>query len=128
MSISTVSKAGRASTHKTPAFKRWLLAHPRFVLRFTPTSSSWLNLVQRWFGELTTKKLCGGTHTSVLLQTNYRPRTLEAAPRFVEDVVHDVIDRFELLLAADQGRSQLDYRIATIVSAAVQTRLPQCGG
>jgi len=54
-----------ASTHKTPAVKRWLAAHPRFVLHFTPTSSSWLNLVERWFGELTTKKLQRGTHRSV---------------------------------------------------------------
>lgn len=54
-----------ASTHKTPAIKRWLLAHPRFVLHFTPTSSSWLNLVERWFGELTTKKLQRATHHSV---------------------------------------------------------------
>jgi transposase len=54
-----------ASTHKTPAVKKWLLAHPRFVLHFTPTSSSWLNLVERWFGELTTKKLQRGTHRSV---------------------------------------------------------------
>src|SRR4051794_33786444 len=37
-----------ASTHKTPAVKRWLTAHPRFVLHFTPTSASWLNLVERW--------------------------------------------------------------------------------
>jgi transposase len=54
-----------ASTHKTPAIKRWLLAHPRFVLHFTPTSSSWLNLVERWFAELTTKKLRRGSHRSV---------------------------------------------------------------
>jgi transposase len=54
-----------SSTHKTPVIKRWLLAHPRFVLHFTPTSSSWLNLVERWFGELTTKKLQRGAHTSV---------------------------------------------------------------
>ena len=54
-----------ASTHKTPAIQRWLLAHPRFVLHFTPTSSSWLNLVERWFAELTTKKLRRGTHRSV---------------------------------------------------------------
>jgi len=54
-----------ASTHKTPAIRRWLAAHPRFVLHFTPTSSSWLNLVERWFGELTTKKLRRGTHRSV---------------------------------------------------------------
>jgi transposase len=54
-----------ASTHKTPAVKRWLTHHPRFVLHFTPTSSSWLNLVERWFAELTTTKLRRGTHTSV---------------------------------------------------------------
>jgi transposase len=54
-----------ASTHKTPAIKRWLNAHPRFQLHFTPTSASWLNLVERWFSELTTKKLKRGTHRSV---------------------------------------------------------------
>jgi transposase len=54
-----------SSTHKTPQIKRWLAAHPRFVLHFTPTSSSWLNLVERWFSELTTKKLRRGTHRSV---------------------------------------------------------------
>jgi transposase len=62
-----------ASTHKTPAIKNWLVAHPRFVLHFTPTSSSWLNLVERWFGELTTKKLQRGTHRSVrALNTDIR--------------------------------------------------------
>jgi transposase len=54
-----------SSTHKTPAIKSWLLAHPRFVLHFTPTSSSWLNLVERWFSELTNKKLRRGAHRSV---------------------------------------------------------------
>ena len=54
-----------SSTHKTPAIQRWLLAHPRFSLHFTPTSSSWLNLVERWFGELTAKLLKRGTHRSV---------------------------------------------------------------
>lgn len=54
-----------ASTHKTPAIKRWLAAHPRFVVHFTPTSSSWLNLVERWFAELTNKKLRRGSHRSV---------------------------------------------------------------
>jgi transposase len=54
-----------ASTHKTPAIKNWLTAHPRFQLHFTPTSSSWLNLAGRWFSELTTKKLQRGTHRSV---------------------------------------------------------------
>jgi transposase len=54
-----------SSTHKTPAIQRWLAAHPRFVLHFTPTSSSWLNLVERWFAELTSKKLRRGAHRSV---------------------------------------------------------------
>jgi transposase len=63
-----------ASTHKTPIIKRWLLAHPRFVLHFTPTSSSWLNLVERWFAELTTKKLKRSTHRSTR-QLNQEIRT-----------------------------------------------------
>jgi transposase len=54
-----------SSTHKTPAIQRWLKAHPRFVLHFTPTSSSWLNLVERWFAELTTKLLQRSAHRSV---------------------------------------------------------------
>jgi hypothetical protein len=54
-----------SSTHKTPEIKRWLAGHPRVVLHFTPTSSSWLNLVERCFAELTTKKLRRGSHRSV---------------------------------------------------------------
>ena len=54
-----------ASSHKTPAVRRWLAQHPRFVLHFTPTSSSWINLVERWFSELTTKLLRRGAHSSV---------------------------------------------------------------
>ncbi len=53
------------STHKTPAIKRWLAAHPRFHLHFTPTGASWMNLVERWFAELTSRKLRRGTHRSV---------------------------------------------------------------
>jgi transposase len=54
-----------SSTHKTPAIQKWLAAHPRFQLHFTPTSASWLNLVERWFAELTHKKLRRGAHKSV---------------------------------------------------------------
>jgi transposase len=54
-----------SSTHKTPKIRRWLAQHPRFVLHLTPTSSSWINLVERWFGELTTKLLRRGTHPTV---------------------------------------------------------------
>jgi transposase len=59
-----------SSTHKTPAIRRWLTAHPRFVLHFTPTSSSWLNLVERWFSELTNKLLRRGAHRSVRALNN----------------------------------------------------------
>jgi hypothetical protein len=52
-------------THKSPAIQRWLVAHPRFRLHFTPTSSSWLNLVERFIAELTTKWRRRGTHRSV---------------------------------------------------------------
>jgi transposase len=54
-----------SSAHKTPAIRRWLVAHPRFRLHFTPTYSSWLNLVERWFAELTSKWLTRGSHRSV---------------------------------------------------------------
>jgi transposase len=54
-----------SSTHKTPSIQRWLLGHPRFTLHFTPTYGSWLNLVERWFAELTTKWIKRGTHRSV---------------------------------------------------------------
>jgi len=52
------------STHKTPEIHRWLVRHPRFHLHFTPTYSSWINLVERWFAELTNKWLRRGTHRS----------------------------------------------------------------
>jgi transposase len=54
-----------SSTHRTPSIQRWLVRHPRFTLHFTPTYSSWLNLVERWFGESTTKWIKRGTHRSV---------------------------------------------------------------
>jgi transposase len=53
------------SAHKAPIVHRWLLRHPRFVLHFTPTYASWLNLVERFFGLLTQQALQRGSHTSV---------------------------------------------------------------
>ena len=53
------------ATHKALDIQRWLLRHRRFHLHFTPTSGSWLNMVERWFGELTTKKINRGAHTTV---------------------------------------------------------------
>ncbi len=51
-------------THKTPLIHRWLLRHPRFHLHFTPTYSSWINQVERWFAMLTDKQIRRGTHRS----------------------------------------------------------------
>jgi transposase len=60
-------------THKTPRIRRWLARHPRFHVHFTPTSASWLNLVERWFALLTEKQIKRGTHRST--------RALESAIR-----------------------------------------------
>jgi transposase len=51
-------------THKTPLIHRWLLRHPRFHLHFTPTYSSWINQVERWFAALTDKQIRRGSHRS----------------------------------------------------------------
>ena len=53
-------------THKTPSVKGWLARHPRFHVHFTPTSSSWLNLVERWFALLSERQIKRGTHRSTL--------------------------------------------------------------
>jgi len=52
-------------THKHPKVQSWLKRHPRFVPHFVPTSSSWLNLIERWFGELTSKRIRRGSFISV---------------------------------------------------------------
>lgn len=53
------------ATHKTPTIKSWLANHPRVHMHFTPTGSSWLNQVERWFGFLTDQKIRRGAHKSV---------------------------------------------------------------
>ena len=52
-------------THKHPRVKSWLRRHPRFHLHFIPTSSSWLNMVERWFREITDKRIRRGTFQNV---------------------------------------------------------------
>lgn len=70
--------ADNYATHKHPKVKRWLAKHPRFHMHFTPTSSSWLNLVERFFAELTRQRLRRGTFHNV--------KQLQAAiASFVED-------------------------------------------
>jgi len=67
------------STHKSPQGKRWLARHKRFHLHFVPTSSSWLNRVERWFGQITQKRIRRGTFKSV--------------PQLV-DAIHDYLKNY----------------------------------
>ena len=53
-------------THKTPTVKAWFAHHPRFHLHFTPTSGSWLNLVERWFGMLSQRQIKRASHRSTV--------------------------------------------------------------
>ena len=53
------------ATHNTPEIRTWLARRPRFHVHFTPTGSSWMNQVERWFGLLTDKLIRRGVHTSV---------------------------------------------------------------
>ena len=61
------------ATHKTQRIRRWLAKRPRYHVHFTPTSASWLNLVERWFALLTQKQIRRGAHRST--------RALETAIR-----------------------------------------------
>ncbi|MGI8569573.1 MAG: transposase [Methylocella sp.] len=60
-----VSHAKITPAHKTKDVKDWLARHKRFQLHFIPTSSSWLNLVRRWFGKIAMERIRRGGFTSV---------------------------------------------------------------
>jgi transposase len=66
-------------THKTPRVKRWFARHPRYHLHFTPTSASWLNQVERFFAEITRRRIRPGTFTHV---------------RELEQVIHDYLKHY----------------------------------
>lgn len=69
--------ADNYATHKHPAVQRWLKRHPRFHVHFTPTSSSWLNIVERWFRDLTEQRLRRGAFRSV-------PQLIRAIEEYVQ--------------------------------------------
>jgi transposase len=69
------------ATHKHPKVKSWLKRHPRFQLHFIPTSSSWLNLVERWFREITDKRIRRGTFRNV-------PQLIAAIQEFIRHHNH----------------------------------------
>ena len=64
-------------THTHPNVKAWLEKHPRFILHFTPTSSSWLNMIERWFREITQQRIRRGTFCSV-------PELIEAIEQYIQ--------------------------------------------
>ena len=82
------------STHKTPAVRRWFVKHPRFHLHFTPTSTSWINLVERWFATLTEKQIRRGVHRST--------RQLEDAIRTYLDIHNEDPKPFVWMKTADE--------------------------
>ncbi len=74
------------ATHKTKAINDWLTKHPRFHMHFTPTGSSWINQVERWFGLLTDQLLRRGVHKSVAALGKRRPQLdhrMERQPKTV---------------------------------------------
>lgn len=81
-------------THKTPRVLRWLAAHPRFHIHFTPTGASWLNLVERWFAQLSEKQIKRGAHRST--------RALEDAIRRYLDLTNDSPKPFVWAKTADE--------------------------
>lgn len=80
-------------THKTPTIRRWLVRHPRYHVHFTPTSASWINLVERWFATLTERQLRRGAHRSTV--------ELEAALRRYLTVQNQVAKPFVWTKTAD---------------------------
>lgn len=82
------------ATHKTAEIQRWLVRHPRFQFHFTPTSSSWLNMVERWFAGLTEKRIRRGVFRSV--------RQLEAAALEYIEANNDTPKPFVWTKSADE--------------------------
>ncbi len=105
------------ATHKTPEVKAWLDKHPRFRLHFTPTSASWLNLVERFFAEITSKRIRRGSFNSVgeledaiydyLLRHNAKPK-----PFVWTKSARQILDRerraFDALEVAKEGYQASD--------------------
>jgi transposase len=97
-------------THKTPLIKRWLVRHPRFHVHYTPTYSSWINQVERWFAALTEKQLRRGSHCST--------RQLEDAIRLHLAVYNENPTPFVWVKTADQI-------LASLRRFCLRTSLPE---
>ena len=95
-----------SSIHKTPAIRAWLAKRPRFHLHFTPTSSSWINLVERWFAALTEKQIRRGAHRST--------RELESAIQRYVDATNAAPKPFVWTKTADEIFSSISRFCARI--------------
>lgn len=103
------------STHKTTEVKAWLTKHPRFHCHFTPTSASWLNLVERFFAEITRKRIRRGTFTSVadlevaiydyLLRHNAKPKPFvwTKTAEIILEKERRALDKLEALKSGNQA-------------------------
>ncbi len=111
-------------THKTALIRHWLAKRPRFHVHFTPTYGSWLNLVERWFAELTNKQLRRGVHRSVA--------QLEAAIRAFSDAHHTDPKPFVWTKTADEilasiarfAQRTLDFQAAAAAPLIARTSRP----
>ena len=111
--------ADNYATHKHPRVKSWLKRHPRFHMHFIPTSSSWLNLIERWFREITDKRLRRGTFRSVeqlieaitalIKEHNDNPQSFAWTAK-AEDILAKVRKLNDI--AADRGQSLAQMAIA----------------
>jgi transposase len=109
-------------THKTPLVWKWLAKRPRYYVHFTPTYGSWLNLVERWFAELTTKQLRRGAHRSV--------SELEAAIRDFIDRHHADPKPFVWTKTADEilaSIARFAQRTADTAAAQLISRTTESG-
>jgi len=86
-------------THKTPLIRNWFAKRPRFRVHFTPTYGSWLNLVERWFAELTNRQIRRGVHRSVA--------DLQAAIRQFIDTHNDAATPYVWTKSADEILSSI---------------------
>jgi transposase len=108
-------------THKTAVIRNWLAKRPRFHVHFTPTYGSWLNLVERWFAELTNKQLRRGAHRSVA--------QLEAAIREFIDAHHANPKPFVWTKTADQileniarfAQRTFDFQASTLIKRTTRS-------
>ena len=87
------------STHKTALIRRWLAKRPHYHVHFTPTGSSWINLVERFFSLLTEKQIRRGVHRST--------RELEQAIRRYLDVYNETAKPFVWTKTADDIRASV---------------------